>query len=112
MELCFNLLSIITVLLLAFVSFKAKEGLTLLLVSLCACLVTGLIVLHAQISVSGKPGKLSALQSGEVYDIVAIYGEYAVTKSNGVLRLVGPIENGTITAGRYVKTRGGLERLK
>ena len=55
----------------------------------------------------GKPAlSLEVLVTGEKYEVVTIYEKYIIIKSatDDGLKFIGPLDFGTITTGRYVKT--------
>lgn len=65
----------------------------------------------------GKPASsLNALTNGEKYEVVDIYKKYIIVKSatdNGKLKFIGPLDLGTVTTGRYVKTaEESLEKIE
>ena len=49
---------------------------------------------------------MEVLVTGEKYEVVTIYEKYIIIKSatDDGLKFIGPLDFGTITTGRYVKT--------
>lgn len=82
------------------------SGLLFILFILVACLK----------NVETPSRSLNILTNGEKYEVVSVYEKYIIIKSatdtdNKKLKFIGPLDFGTMTTGRYIKTTENLEKI-
>lgn len=85
----------------------------LLFFGLCLGLLS-IVIFHN--NKKGSAVSLDDLEEGKKYEVVAIYEKYIIIKpitNDKELKFIGPLDFGTITIGRYIKTaEESLEKIE